>query len=81
MEKPRKRMSISIFSSTGMFKKDNFYLTDEMDTYLAQKDKEISELVEALRLRGHVHAETDFWVTIHLPNSGMILDIMKKDLY
>ena len=48
MEKPRKRTSVSIFSNTGMFKKDNFYLADEMDTYLAQKDKEIGELVEAL---------------------------------
>lgn len=31
-------------------------------------------------LIGHVEKETDNWVTIHLPNSGMIIDIAKKDL-
>lgn len=31
-------------------------------------------------LKGHIEKETDFYVTVHLPNSGMILDLKKCDL-
>lgn len=31
-------------------------------------------------LNGHIEKETDFWITVHCPNSGMIFDIQKKDV-
>lgn len=40
----------------------------------------MSKVNKEIKLYGHIEKETDFWVTVHLPNSGMILDIMKKDL-
>ena len=30
-------------------------------------------------LNGHIQGESDWWRTIHLPGSGCIFDIMKKD--
>ena len=34
-----------------------------------------------LTLRGHVHKEVEnWWVEIHLPESGMVFNVMKKDL-
>ncbi len=35
---------------------------------------------EGIILNGHIENQTNFWVTVHLPNSGMIIDFMKKDL-
>ena len=35
---------------------------------------------DGIVLNGHIEKETDFWITVHLPNSGMIIDLMKKDL-
>jgi hypothetical protein len=31
-------------------------------------------------LRGHIKSERDFDVTVYLPNSGMLVDILKKDI-
>ena len=31
-------------------------------------------------LIGHIESQSDFEVIVHLPNSGMILDLKKKDL-
>jgi len=31
-------------------------------------------------LSGHKHSETEFFITIHLPNSGTILELNKRDL-
>ena len=42
--------------------------------------KRDSKMRGVVKLKGHVHKETDFWATIHLPESGMIIDLMKKDL-
>jgi hypothetical protein len=33
-----------------------------------------------INLKGRILSETDWWVTIKLQNSGMIIDIPKSDL-
>lgn len=33
-----------------------------------------------IELYGHIHKKSDFWVEIHLPNSGQIIELMKKDI-
>ena len=32
-------------------------------------------------LYGHIEKETDFWITVHLPNSGTLYDFKKIDLF
>jgi len=31
-------------------------------------------------LKCHIYKETDFWITVHFPQSGIILELLKKDL-
>ena len=31
-------------------------------------------------LEGRIIKETDFWITVHLKNSGMIFDFIKRDV-
>lgn len=31
-------------------------------------------------LKGHIEKETDFWTTVHCPESGMIIEIPKRDI-
>ena len=38
------------------------------------------KLKPVIKLKGRIINEQDFWVRIHLQNSGMIIDFMKKDL-
>lgn len=47
MEKPEKKYTQDSEDEWGI-SGEYYYNADEMDTYLAQKDKEISELVEVL---------------------------------
>ena len=50
MEKPEKYMMISSNArdANGNYNTKEYYNADDMDTYLVQKDKEISGLVEVL---------------------------------
>ena len=36
--------------------------------------------MEQFKIKGRVLEEKDFWLTIRLRESGMIIDLMKKDL-
>lgn len=44
------------------------------------KDYFKEKLNDKIVLTGHIEKESDFWVVVHLPNSGTMLDFMKRDI-
>lgn len=54
--------------------------TITMATDLLREIQKPSQEKNQIILFGHVHEERDFWIEIHLPNSGMILDLKKSDV-
>lgn len=52
--------------------------SDVLQTEAAQVIKDLYSK-DKIILIGHIEKESDFWVTVHLPNSGMILDLKKSD--
>ncbi len=60
-----------------------------MEKLLLQQEKKLKNtlkkldklvLQKGIYLNGHIEKRTNFWITIHCPNSGMKFDILKKDI-